>query len=212
MGKLRVLLADDHPLMLSGIRGALAGESDIEIVGEATSGAQVLPLVSHSTPDLVLLDLRMPEVDGLTCLKRIRERYPNVRVVMLSVIADQAEVTQALEEGASAYIVKSIDTADLAAAIRQTVSGAFICLGTLGVSPAESNGNDSGLSDREIEILQAVARGLSNRAIAKELWLSDQTVKFHLHNIYRKLDVSNRTEAAKYAFEHGLAEAPSSAV
>lgn len=211
MGKLRVLLADDHPLMISGIRGALADEHDIEIVGEAISGAQVLPLVAHSSPDLVLLDLRMPEVDGLTCLRRIRERYPSVRVVMLSVISDQAEVAEALEEGASAYIVKSIDAADLAAAIRQTISGDFICPGNFGVAQAEGNGNgnDAGLSDREIEILRAVARGLSNRAIAKELWLSDQTVKFHLHNIYRKLDVTNRTEAAKYAFEHKLAEGPS---
>jgi DNA-binding NarL/FixJ family response regulator len=208
LGKLRVLIADDHPLMIAGIRGALESEHDIEVVGEATSGAQVMPLVAHSSPDLVLLDLRLPEVDGLTCLKRIQERHPGVRVVMLSVISDQDQVTKALEEGASAYIVKSIDTADLAAAIRQTISGTFFCLGNLGVTQPERNGNDAGLSEREVEILQAVAQGLSNRAIAKDLWLSDQTVKFHLHNIYRKLGVRNRTEAAKYAFEHGLAEAP----
>lgn len=208
MDKLRVLIADDHPLMISGIRGALASEKDIEIVGEATSGAQVLPLVAHSNPDLVLLDGRLPEVDGLTCLKRIRERYPAIRVVMLSVNGEQSQIAQALEAGASAYIVKSIDTSDLAAAIRQTVSGAFFCLGNLAGLQAEQNGNDAGLSEREVEILQAVAQGLSNRAIAKDLWLSDQTVKFHLHNIYRKLGVRNRTEAAKYAYEHGLADAP----
>ncbi|PWU22210.1 MAG: hypothetical protein C5B48_10425 [Candidatus Rokuibacteriota bacterium] len=211
LGKLKVLIADDHPLMVSGVRGALQGESDIEIVAEATSGAQVLPLVGHTKPDLVLLDVRMPELDGLTCLKRIRERYPEVRVVMLSVASDQALISQALEQGACAYIVKSIDTGDLASAIRQTVSGTFFCLGNLGVAQTEhsANGNEAGLSEREVEILQAVARGLSNRAIAKELWLSDQTVKFHLHNIYRKLGVANRTEATKYAFENGLAEAPS---
>ena len=208
MPKLRVLIADDHPLLIAGIRGALDQERDIEVVGEATSGAQVMPLVAHSSPDLVLLDLRLPEMDGITCLRRIRERYPNVRVVMLSVISDQAQVTEALEAGASAYIVKSIDTTDLAAAIRQTISGTFFCVGNLGVGHAEHNGaSEAGLSEREVEILQGVTRGLSNRAIAKDLWLSDQTVKFHLHNIYRKLGVSNRTEAAKYAFEHGLAEA-----
>lgn len=214
MEKLRVLVADDHPLMLAGIRGALEKERDFEIVGEATSGAQVLPLVGHTSADLVLLDLRLPDVYGLTCLEQIREQYPSVRVIMLSVCAEQTEVAGALERGASAYVVKSIDPGDLAAAIRHTVSGAFFCLG--GAEPAAgatngkqaTNGNAAGLSERQVEILQAVTRGLSNRAIAHELWLSDQTVKFHLHNIYRKLGVRNRTEAAKYAFEHGLSEAP----
>jgi DNA-binding NarL/FixJ family response regulator len=213
MDKLRVLLADDHPLMLAGIRGALEKEKDFEIVGEATSGAQVLPLVGHTSADLVLLDLRLPDVDGLTCLESIHRQYPSVRVIMLSVCAEQSEIASALELGASAYIVKSIDPADLAAAIRHTVSGAFFCLGGIAAPEAGtngkhgSNGNAAGLSERQIEILLAVTRGLSNRAIAQELWLSDQTVKFHLHNIYRKLGVSNRTEAAKYAYEHGLSQA-----
>jgi DNA-binding NarL/FixJ family response regulator len=204
LGKLRVLLADDHPLMLGGIREALSAESDMEIVGEATSGAQVLPLVSHTKPDLVLLDLRMPELDGLACLERIRQRYPHVKVAVLSVSNDPGEIGRVLERGACAYIVKSIDVGDLAAAIRQAVSGAFFCVGDLGMAEASAR-NEAGLSDREVEILGGVTRGLSNGAIAKELWLSDQTVKFHLHNIYRKLGVRNRTEAAKYAFEHGLA-------
>lgn len=212
MDKLRVLVADDHPLMLAGIRGALERERDFEVVGEATSGAQVLPLVGHTSADLVLLDLRLPDVDGLTCLSWIREHYPSVKVIMLSVCTEQSQVTSALEHGASAYIVKSIDPGDLAAAIRHTLSGSFFCLGGAGLQPAangkQGNGGADGLSDRQVEILQAVTRGLSNRAIARELWLSDQTVKFHLHNIYRKLGVSNRTEAAKYAFEHGLVEAP----
>lgn len=204
--KLRILLADDHPLMIGGIRGALGREHDMEIVGEASSGAQVLPLVSRTLPDLVLLDLRLPEVDGLTCLDRIRERYPGVKVAILSVVNDPAEISNALERGACAYILKSIDAGDLAAAVRQAMSGAFYCLGSLGLEEIERHANDAGLSGREVEILQGVARGLSNRAIAKELWLSDQTVKFHLHNIYAKLGVANRTEAARYAFEHGLAE------
>jgi DNA-binding NarL/FixJ family response regulator len=209
MAKLRVLVADDHPLMVAGVRGALAGEPDIEIVGEATSGAQVLPLVQHAQPDLVLLDLRLPEMDGLTVLQRLRERYPHVKVAVLSVVSEPAEIARALEHGACAYIVKSIDAADLPAAIRQAVSGAFYCLGGLGVEQGGARQEDeAGLSEREVEILRAVSRGLSNRAIARELWLSDQTVKFHLHNIYRKLGVRNRTEAAKYAFERGLVEAP----
>lgn len=193
--------------MAKGIREALSGERDMEIVAEANSGAQVVPLVTRTSPDLVLLDLRMPEMDGLAVLDEMRQAHPDVKVAMLSVINDPAEITRTLEHGACAYIVKSIDWADLGAAIRQALTGTFVCLGGLAYETAAApatNGNGAGLSGREVEILQGVARGLSNRAIAGELWLSDQTVKFHLHNVYRKLGVSNRTEAAKYAFEHGL--------
>jgi DNA-binding NarL/FixJ family response regulator len=194
--------------MIKGIREALSGEADIEIVGEATSGAQVLALVARTSPDLVLLDLRMSEMDGLEVLELMQQAHPDVRVAILSVHNDPAEVAAAFQRGACAYILKSIDWADLGAAIRQAFWGTFICLGpqVVEVAAAEVNGNGAGLSTREVEILQAVARGLSNRAIASELWLSDQTVKFHLHNVYRKLGVSNRTEAARYAFEHGLVE------
>jgi DNA-binding NarL/FixJ family response regulator len=194
--------------MVKGIREALSGEPDIEIVGEASSGAQVLALVARTSPDLVLLDLRMPEMDGLEVLELMQRAHPDVRVAILSVHNDLAQIAAALERGACAYILKSIDWADVGAAIRQAFSGTFICLGPTVVEAAAAveNGNGAGLSTREVEILQGVARGLSNRAIAKELWLSDQTVKFHLHNVYRKLGVSNRTEAARYAFEHGLSE------
>lgn len=204
MGKLRVLLADEHPLMLQGIRAALEKDQGIEIAGEATTGAQVLPLVSRAAPDVALIDLRLPEVDGLTCLERIREKYPSVKVVLLSVVDDPEVISGALERGACAYIVKTIDPHDLAAMIRQALAGSFYCLGNLGSRREHTADERHGLSGRETEILDGVTRGLSNRAIAKELWLSDQTVKFHLRNIYRKLDVKNRTEAAKYAFDHGL--------
>jgi DNA-binding NarL/FixJ family response regulator len=203
MSKLRVLIAEDHPMMVAAIRNALAAEEDFEIAGEATSGAQVLPLVSHTDPDVVLIDLHLPEVDGLTCLQRIRQKYPEVKVVVLSAIDEPSQIKQALESGACAYITKSIDHGDLAAVIRQAVAGSLFCFGDL-KDEGGSNGNTAGLSDREKEVLERVARGLSNRDIAKELWVSDQTVKFHLHNIYRKLNVRNRTEAAKFAHQNGL--------
>ena len=203
---LRILLADDHPLMLAGVRSALQEDKGFEIAGEATSGTQVLQLISHATPDVVLIDLRLPELDGITCLEHIREKYPEVKVVLFSAVDDPSQITRALESGACAYVVKSIDPRDLAAVIRQAVAGSFFSFGGLTDSgEVNKDANDAGLSARETEILVGVARGLSNRAIAKELWVSDQTVKFHLHNIYRKLVVSNRTEAAKYAFAHGLA-------
>jgi DNA-binding NarL/FixJ family response regulator len=208
LGKLRVLLADDHPLMIAAVRSALEGEKDFEITGEANTGSQVMPLISRALPDVVLMDLRLPEVDGLTCLERIREKYPNVKVVFFSAVDERSQISRALAGGACAYVLKSIDPGDLAAVIRQSVAGSFFCVTGLEEAAVRPNQNEAGLSEREIEILSGVARGLSNRSIAKELWLSDQTVKFHLHNIYRKLEVGNRTEAAKYAFDHGLAEAP----
>jgi DNA-binding NarL/FixJ family response regulator len=207
VARIRVLITDDHPLMLKGIREALSAEPDIEIVGEASSGAQVLPLVARTSPDLLLLDLRLPELDGLEVLELMRETHPQVRVAMLSVHSDPAEIAATLQRGACAYILKSVAWADLGAAIRQAFSGSFISVGpAVEDAAAEASSNGAGLSSREVEILQGVARGLSNRAIASELWLSDQTVKFHLHNVYRKLGVSNRTEAARYAYEHGLVE------
>ena len=211
MAKLRVLLADDHPLMIAAVRSALESEKDFEIVGEATSGSQVMPLVSSARPDVVLIDLRLPEIDGLTCLERISAKHPTVRVLLFSGVDDRAQIAVALERGACAYLVKSIHPGDLAAVIRQAVAGSFFCAAGLDKVAARSGAHDAGLSGREAEILCSVARGLSNRAIAKELWLSDQTVKFHLHNIYRKLEVANRTEAAKYAFDRGLSEATAAA-
>jgi DNA-binding NarL/FixJ family response regulator len=214
VSKLRVLLADDHQLMLEGIRGALERDKGIEVAGEATSGSQLLSLLGHARPDVVVLDLRLPDVDGLTCLETIRQHYPSVKVVMLSAVAEPSDIRSALDSGASAYIVKSIDRQDLAAAIRATVSGSVFCYEGAGLpadaaAAAATSTTETGLTDRQSEILRAVARGLTNRAIAKECWLSDQTVKFHLHNIYRVLGVSNRTEAASYAHEHGLVEQPS---
>lgn len=211
MAKLRVLLADDHPLMIAAVRSALESEKDFEIVGEATSGSQVMPLVSSARPDVVLIDLRLPEIDGLTCLERICAKHPTVRVVLFSGVDDREQIAVALERGACAYLVKSIHPGDLAAVIRQAVAGSFFCAAGLDTATARSGSDDAGLSGRETEILCGVARGLSNRAIAKELWLSDQTVKFHLHNIYRKLEVANRTEAARYAFDHGLGAATAAA-
>jgi DNA-binding NarL/FixJ family response regulator len=203
---MRVLIADDHRLMVDGTKQALEKAGGFEVVGEASNGAQVLPLVRRLRPDLVLLDLRMPQMDGLTCLAKIRKDFPDVKVAMLSVSQDPELIQTALKRGASAYIVKTVNPDDLAAALRQAMEGNVFT--TVGVSEdsGERAAKDAGLTERELVIVRAVARGLSNEAIAKELWVAEQTVKFHLTNIYRKLEVSNRTEAARFAFEQGLVE------
>jgi DNA-binding NarL/FixJ family response regulator len=205
---MKVLIADDHKLMVEGIRRALEPADDIEIVGEASSGSQVLPLVRRLSPDVLLLDMRMPHMDGLACLDLVRKNCPKVKVIVLSVFSDPEHIQAAFNHGASGYIVKSVNPLDLPSAIRQAVEGTvFHALG-LPEADEASAGKAAGLTDRELAILRAVARGLSNQAIGKELWVTEQTVKFHLTNIYRKLSLANRTEAARYAYQHGLVESP----
>jgi DNA-binding NarL/FixJ family response regulator len=205
---MKVLIADDHRLMVEGIRRALEPAEDIEIVGEASAGSQVLPLVRRLNPDVVLLDMRMPHMDGLLCLDAVRKNCPKVKVIVLSVFSDPEHIQAAFRHGACGYIVKSVNPVDLPSAIRQAVDGTVFHAIGLPESTAEAVGKANGLTERELAILKAVARGLSNSAIGKELWVTEQTVKFHLTNIYRKLDLANRTEAARYAYEHGLVESP----
>ena len=205
---LKVVVADDHRLILDGIKRALEEDGGFEIVGEASTGERVLPLVARTSPDLVVLDLRMPGMDGLMCLDQIRKRHPNVKVVVLSVSTDQKLIENVLKRGASAYIVKSVNPIDLPAALRQAVEGTVYNAIGLPESNAAGIAKAAGLTERETVILSALARGLSNEQIAKELWVAEQTVKFHLTNVYRKLGVANRTEAARYAYQQGLVESP----
>jgi two-component system, NarL family, response regulator LiaR len=206
LGRLRVLVAEDHQLMREAIRLSLADADDIEIVGEARLGSEVLPLVQRTQPDLVLLDIRMPAVDGLTCLTQIRQRFPRVMVVILSAMDEPNVIHTALERGARAYILKHIDPRDLYSALRQSVQGTVYQMLGSPSARATNAARETGLSDKEREVLRALVKGLSNKQIARELWLAEQTVKFHLANIYRKLGVANRTEATRYAIHHCLVE------
>jgi DNA-binding NarL/FixJ family response regulator len=203
---IKVLLADDHPLILQGIRRALEDAGDIEIVAEARSGSQVLPLIGQTDPDLVMLDIQMPELDGLGCLDRIRARYPKVKVVMLSAHTDRKHIELALKRGASAYIAKTVNPLDLASALRQAFEGTVFTTFVPAGADEGNPGAAAGLTERELAMLTALTWGLSNQAIGKKYWVTEQTVKFHLGNIYRKLGVANRTEAARFAHENGLAD------
>lgn len=205
---MKILLADDHPLVLMGIQDALESDEDFEVVGTTRYGPEVLPLIGQRSPDVVLLDVRMPKLSGLECLTRIRARYPDVNVVMLSMFADPEQVQLAFKRGACGYVIKSIEPADLPSAIRQAVEGtAYHALG-LPALDERAIARAAGLTERELTIVKAVARGLSNQGIGKELWVTEQTVKFHLTNIYKKLGVANRTEAARWAFANGFADEP----
>ena len=205
---LKVVIADDHRLILDGIKHSLEEDGGFEVVGEATSGERVLPIVGQTNPDLVVLDLRMPGMDGLTCLDQIKKRHPTIKVVILSVSTDERLIETILARGASAYIVKSVNPVDLPAALRQAIDGTVFSAIGLPEATAPGAAKAAGLTDRELAILAALARGLSNGQIGKELWIAEQTVKFHLTNVYRKLGVANRTEAARFAYQQGLVESP----
>ena len=214
----RVVIVEDHPLMQSALEATLERADGFTVVGTATSGLQAEPLVSRTQPDLVLLDLLLPGLDGLSCLALLRERHPETTVVVLSGTEDEEIVERALSGGAAALVKKSISPADLPVLLRQVLQGsvrfatpriarAVVTKATresrLDVVRAEACG-ETGLTARELEVLEMVARGLPNRAVAEELFLSDQTVKRHLRKVYRKLGVANRTEAARTAYRLGL--------
>jgi DNA-binding NarL/FixJ family response regulator len=205
---LKVLIADDHRLILEAIRLVLDEDEDIEVVGEATRGSQVLPLVGQTTPDVVLLDIGMPEMDGLTCLDQLQKRFPSVTVVILSGQDDPETIRSALGRGAKSFVAKQIDPRDLPSALRLAAQGAvYQAIGNEEVTP-DVEERRALLTPSEQRVLEALARGLSNKAIATELWLTQQTVKFHLTNIYRRLGVSNRTEAVRFAYQHRLVKHP----
>jgi DNA-binding NarL/FixJ family response regulator len=201
---LRVLVADDHRLMQAAIRRALADADDFEIVHEVSVGSHVVPAVRETGPDVVLLDLRMPELDGLSCLERLRKHDPTVAVVILSSYSDPEQIEAARRGGARGYVVKTVEPVDLAAVLRTALSStSFTVWGTETGQASDQQAGATVLSEREMAVLDAVARGLSNREIGRQLWISEQTVKFHLRNVYRKLGISSRTEAARYAYRTG---------
>ena len=207
---LRVAIADDHRLMLDGIKRALETAPDIRVVGEAMSGEEMLALVPRVRPDVVILDLRMPKGDGLSTLAQLRKGYPDLKVIILSMFDDSENIERALQEGAAGYVVKSINPLDLPSTIRQVVEGSVYHPRGRGPGEVEVAGGvgpaTGGLTDRELSILRLVAEGLSNLDIAGRLYVTEQTVKFHLSNIYRKLGVGNRTEATRYAYRNRLIE------
>jgi DNA-binding NarL/FixJ family response regulator len=203
---LRVLVADDHRVVLEGIEHALDRADGFKVVATTHSGADVADLVARHRPDVVLIDLHMPGVDGLQALDQIRARDKDVKVVMLSASERQEEIQAALARGADGFILKSVNPIDLPSALRQVHEGTVFHGSARGrTSSPESPAEAVGLTDREVTLIKALARGMSNKQISQELWITEQTVKFHLSNIYRKLDVVNRTGAVRWAHEQGMA-------
>jgi DNA-binding NarL/FixJ family response regulator len=205
---IRVMLVDDHALVREGIRQILEREPDIVVVGEADRGDVALELLQGLLPDVVLLDVRMPGMSGIEAARRIRADHPTVRILILSAYADFA--VEAFRAGASGYVLKTAGSGQLVAALRAVFSGSIIIHGPLagGVSIVDSGGKSARadlLTPREDKILRLIARGLTNRAIAREMGIAPRTADQHVHNIFVKVRVRSRAEAARYAVEHELA-------
>ena len=204
-------LLDPHPLWLDALEGVLE-RLDVNVALKTTSPAEVLERLDELQPDLIVAEVETPdgEVDGIECLQQARERLPSLRGIVISSLAEPEYIDRALTAGASAYVLKTAHPEDFASAIRQAFSSSIFLAGPRGSSPApaqqstRSGQRPADLTARELEILQLVAEGLSNSEMARRLWVTEQTVKFHLSNIYRKLDVSNRTQASRWAQVNGL--------
>jgi DNA-binding NarL/FixJ family response regulator len=204
---IKVLIADDHPLIIAGVRRTIEQSEDFEVVGEARSAPELMNLIERRSPEVVLLDLRMPGVSGVEHIEQIRARWPEIKVVVLSACDDRPSIEGALQAGANAYMLKTTTPVDIASVLRQVSGGAVFHAPpapppTVG-EPHRVQG--PALTDREQTILAAVGSGLTTAAISRELWVSEHTIKFHLTNIYRKIGVSNRAGAVRYALENDLA-------
>ena len=214
---IRVLVADDHAIVRKGIRALLATEPDIEVAGEAENGQEAVAQAETLQPDVILMDLVMPEMDGIEAIRRITARQPSASILVLTSFAADDKVFPAIKAGALGYLLKDSGPEELVQAIRQVYQGesslhptiARKLLQELSRPPEPSTAPDSDLVDplteREVEVLRLVAQGQSNREIADQLIISEATVRTHVSNILSKLHLASRTQAALYALREGLA-------
>ncbi|UJP39853.1 response regulator [Cellulomonas palmilytica] len=202
---IRVLVADDHPVVRSGIAGLLGVEPDVDVVGEASDGEEALALAHALHPDLVLMDLRMPRLDGAGATARIVAELPGTHVLVLTTYETDTDILRAVEAGATGYLLKDTPRAELVAGVRAAARG------EAALSPSvarrlvqQVRGTGERLTARETQVLAAVARGLSNAAVGAELFISEATVKTHLLRVFAKLGVDDRTHAVTVAMSRGI--------
>jgi len=204
--KIHLVIADDHLVVRDGLRGMLESQPDFEVVGEASNGEEAVHLTSSLKPEVVLMDLRMPVMDGVTAIRQIKDNQPGVQVLVLTTYDSDADILPAIEAGATGYLLKDTSREDLYSAVRATAGGDSVLAPGVAArligrmrAPAEEQ-----LSSRELEVLQLVAEGDSNSEIASRLHISQATVKSHLVHIFGKLGVSDRTAAVTAALQRGI--------
>ena len=216
---LRIVVADDQASVREGLVALLGTVPEIEVVAAAANGEEAIRLVAEKSPDAILLDLHMPVLDGIEATRRLTEQHPDVAVVVLTTYVDDTSVLAALQAGASSYLTKDADCADIVQALRSAATGLSVIdpaaraalLAAAGSRPENLPGQKlpeklpDGLTLREAEILSMIARGMTNPAIAAELYISAQTIKTHINRIFAKTGSANRTAAVRYARDHHLA-------
>jgi NarL family two-component system response regulator LiaR len=213
---IRVFLADDHAIVRQGVRALLATEPDIEVVGDASDGRQAVAEVLHLRPDVTLMDLLMPEMDGIHAIQEITDQWPEARILVLTSFATDDKIFPAIKAGAQGYLLKDSDPETLVAAIHQVHQGESSIHPKIAQKllqeisqpkgePQDKSSDVDPLTERELEVLQLVAQGKSNQQIADELVISEATVRTHVSNILNKLHLASRTQAALYALRAGLA-------
>lgn len=204
---IRVLIVDDHTILREGIRSLLERESDIEIVGEAGDGVEAVEKAGELNPDVVLMDIGMPRMNGIEATRKIRQAYPHIRVLILSMHDDEEYVRPLMQAGASGFVLKRSATTDLVVALRAAFQGHTVLapeLAQVAFSDGPSKQDYDGLTERELEVLRLVAEGLTNQQIADRLVISIKTVQAHRANIMEKLQLHDAVELTKYAIRKGI--------
>jgi len=218
MNRIRVLLADDHTLFRGGIASLLATESDFDVVGQAADGGQAVEMARELMPDLILMDIQMPVMDGLEATRRIKLEIPYVKIVILTVLDEEQRLFEAVKSGASGYLLKNVGPKALYGTLRGVFQGEAPISRVMAARLLEEFGRQSRqgapaapgaeLTVREREVLELVTRGKSNKEIAAALAIAENTVKNHLKNILEKLHLENRVQVATFALRHGLVQKP----
>jgi DNA-binding NarL/FixJ family response regulator len=211
---IRVCIADDHAVVRQGLRLFLSSQPDIDVVGEAATGTQAIALVKRLSPDVVVMDLLMPDMDGFAATRHIHAACPQTRVVILTSYSAEGQVLRALRAGACSYLLKDAEAGEIAGAIRKAMNNQAATAPAIGSTvaerlarrPSEQVAGLAQLTDRELEVLRLIADGLSNAVIATRLFISEGTVKTHVVAILRKLQLTDRTKAAALAWQQGIVD------
>jgi len=203
MTKIKVLIADDHVVLRLGLRILVEGQTDMELCGEASNGVEAVSLYRKTTPDVLLMDIRMPQVGGIQAIRILRNELPDARILVLSSYASEEEIFQAMHAGAKGYILKESGREEILAAIRAVFDGK-ICLPPAIADRLTNRDPDLQLTSRETDVLRLMVKGLTNREIASVLSMSENTVKTHVKNMFKKLEVSDRAEAVSSALQRGI--------
>lgn len=203
--QIRILLADDHPLLRDGVAGLIADQPDMELIGEASTGVEAIEQFRKHRPDVTLLDLQMPEMNGIDAILAIRAEFPVARIIVLTTYTGDAQILRALKAGAQAYLLKSSLRRELLDTIRVVHKGQTRIPPEVAVQLAE-HAADNPLTSREIEVLRLIAAGKANKLVASDLLITEETVKGHVKNILSKLDARDRTHAVTIALKRGIIE------